>query len=91
MLLDEVLARLENLSIEEIEPQDNRIEVEDLINISPCLHTENHLTYSIFLGLRKDLSDEEVSAYKSLIDVLRAREKREMEKRYSHFEPANYN
>lgn len=90
MLFEEVLARLESLSIDNLDVKENKIEVEDLVNISPCLHTDNYLTYSIFLGLRKDLSLEEIEAYKGLINALKTKEKNEMNNQYKRFETAVY-
>lgn len=84
MRIEEVLARLDNLTLEDF--NNETLEVEDLVNISPCLHTDNYLTYIIFLGIRKDLPEDMVEAYKALINALKKREHHNIKKQYAHFE-----
>jgi len=67
-----------------------QLTIEKMVNISPDLTPDNHLTYLLFLSLRPDLKEDEVIHYMKLSKIKRALEEREIDEQYKHFEVSSY-
>lgn len=72
MKYEELLQKLEYLSIDQV--QNPKLEVEDLIKISPTLHSDNPMTFMLYLHYRPDLPEDEKELIQNLITLLQRRE-----------------
>lgn len=72
MKYEELLQKLEYLSIDQVE--NPKLEVEDLMKISPTLHSDNPLTFMLYLHFRPDLPEDEKQLIQNLITLLQRRE-----------------
>lgn len=72
MYIEEILEKMNYLSVEEV--QHPKLQIEDLVSLSPTLTLDNILTYILFLQLRKDLTEAEREAIEYIIKQLRERE-----------------
>jgi hypothetical protein len=82
--LEEILQGLEYLS--EAEVNDPKWTLESLKNFHQSLSDDNFLSYIVYLSLRPDLSDDDRDTCLKIIKIKNALEKREIQKKYSHFE-----
>lgn len=85
MKLEELMFKLQYLTTEEVE--NPKLEIEHLARLSPTLHTDNPLTYIIFLAFRKDLPEEERKFYELVLEALQNKERQDYEEALKRFEP----
>jgi hypothetical protein len=86
--IEEYLEMMEYLTLEEVE--NPKWKLQDLHKIHASLNEKDYLSYLVYLVLRPDISEDEKDTCRKLIKVLQALEKREINKRYNHFEIANF-
>lgn len=86
--IEDYLEMMEYLTLEQVE--NTKWNIEDLKKIHPSLTEKDYLTFIMYLQLRPDLTDDEKDTCYKLIKISQALEKREIEKRYSHFEEASF-
>lgn len=84
MKLEEIMQRLQYLTVDEVE--NPKLEVEHLKKISPCLDLDNWMTYIIFLQYRPDLPEAEREMYLQLIEALKQNERDLYERELKRFE-----
>lgn len=87
MKLEEIMQRLQYLTIDEVE--NPKLEVEHIQKISPTLDLDNWMTYVIFLQYRQDLPEAEKEMYLQLIEVLKQNERDLYERELKRFEIKN--
>ena len=81
---EEILHMLEYLSQEYVE--DPKWRLEDMTKLHPSLDEHNIMTYISYLAIRKDdIEPDEKDTIIKIIKIMRALERREINKRYGHF------
>ena len=86
--IEEYIEMTKYLTIEEVEQP--KLTIEKMVNISRDLTEDNYFTYVLFIALRPDLSEEEVTYYTNLSRIKIALEERDVKEQYKHFEVATY-
>lgn len=87
--IEEYLEMMEYLSLEDVE--NPKWKLQDLSKIHSSLNEKDYLSYLVYLILRPELPEDEKDTCRKLIKILQALEKREVNKRYNHFEIATFN
>ena len=82
--IEEILEGLEYLSQDQLD--NPRWTLESLKNLHESLSDDNFLSYIVYLSLRPDLNDDDRDTCLKIIKVKNALEKRDIQKKYSHFE-----
>jgi hypothetical protein len=70
--------------------QDNKVNYDKLVRLTPYLEKDKALTYSIILNQRDDLDEETKAKLKIIIDENGKREKQRLERYLETMEPKVY-